>query len=196
MPTAKMSARASTSRPCAASGDRYENLPFTTPGSVSSTWLAALARPKSTSFTSPIFEMRMLGGEMSRWTMPSEPGLGIDHVMRVGQAFADLHHEVDGLGGAHTPALPFERLQDRLQVRAVDKLHDDEVSPVGDADVEDLDDVGMLQVKREPGLVEEHGEELFVLREVGQDAFDGDVFLEAFDRLGDSPIDFRHPAGI
>ena len=47
----------------------YEYFPFRTPDCVTVAWSAALAMPKSTTFTWPSNDTRMFCGEMSRWTM-------------------------------------------------------------------------------------------------------------------------------
>ena len=83
----------------------------------------------------------------------------------------------------------------RLEIHAVDELHDDEVGVVGVADVEDLDDVGVLEEQRQARLVQEHGDELRVLGQRGQDALDGDVLAEALQGLGDALEDLGHAAG-
>src|SRR5262249_22593142 len=123
-------------------------------------------------------------------------GVGIANVVRVGEALANLHHQVQRVRDAHPLALALERLDDGLQVRAVDVLHDDEVHALGNADVEHLDDVGVLQMQREPRLIQEHADELFVLGEVRKDALDGDVLLEPLQRFRDCAEHFGHAAGV
>ena len=63
------------------------------------------------------------------------------------------------------------------------------------ADVEDLNDVGVLEEQRQPRLVQEHGDELLVLGQRGQDALDGDVLAEPLQGLGDALEDLRHSTG-
>jgi hypothetical protein len=79
-------------------------------------------------------------------------------------------------------ALP-EGLRDRLEVRAVDELHHDEVGVVADADIEHLDAVGMREVRRQARLVQEHRNELLLLGQMRQDALDRDLLLEALQPL-------------
>ena len=69
----------------------------------------------------------------------------------------------------------------RAQVAAVDVLERDVVAAVDDAEVEDLRDVRVVQLDRELRLLDEHADELFVLRDVRQDALDRDEPLEALD---------------
>ena len=66
------------------------------PGSLFSSWLFALARPKSTIFTSPYFVMSTLGGDMSRWTMWSGDAVRVRELVGVREALADLEGDVDG----------------------------------------------------------------------------------------------------
>ena len=69
MPSEKTSERLSIGLPQACSGLMYRSLPRSAPLSVVEALLAALAMPKSVSFTSPSNEMRMFCGLMSRWTI-------------------------------------------------------------------------------------------------------------------------------
>jgi hypothetical protein len=48
------------------------------------------------------------------------------------------------VGGLEALVLLLEALDQGFEVAAVDKLHHQEVGGVGDADIEDLDDVGVL----------------------------------------------------
>ncbi len=124
-------------------------------------------------------------------------GLGIGKVVRILEALADLHDDVDGMRDRHALALLLHPLDERLQVAAVDVLHDDEVRRVGDADVEDADDVGVLQVHRQARLVEEHLDELLVLGEARQDALDRHRLADVSDgRFGDTTEHLRHASGV
>ncbi|CAN5782172.1 hypothetical protein BH11MYX3_BH11MYX3_31340 [soil metagenome] len=58
--------------PLAASGDKYPNLPFTTPGSLDSIALLTVASPKPPTFRSPVVDSRSVRGDMSRWMKPHE----------------------------------------------------------------------------------------------------------------------------
>ena len=75
-------------------------------------------------------------------------------------------------------------IEDAAQVPAVDVLEGDEVAVVDFAEVEDLGDVGVLQLHRDLRLVDEHRDELFVLRDARQDALERDDALEALDADG------------
>ena len=65
---------------------------------------------------------------------------------------------------------------------------------VGVADVEDLDDVRVVEARGEPRLVEEHLDELLVLREVRQHALDRDVLLEPLNADRFAEIHLGHAA--
>ena len=67
-------ARATCTRPCRA------------PGRTPTSGSAALAMPKSDSFTSPCAEQRMFEGETSRWMMASDAPFGVAAGVRVGEA--------------------------------------------------------------------------------------------------------------
>ena len=164
------------------------------PGSLFSSWLLAFASPKSTIFTSPYFVMSTLGGDMSRWTMWSGDAVRVGQLVGVREALADLEGDVDGgLDREVAPAL-LDVLDDRLEVRAVDELHDDEERVVADADVEDLDAVRVRELRREARLVEEHRDELLLRRQVRQDALDGDLLPEALEPFALGAEHFGHAA--
>ena len=74
------------------------------------------------------------------------------------------------------PAIAAEHV---TKVFAVHVLHRVEVRARELSDVVNLRDVRMLELRGEPRLVEEHRDELRVLREVRQDALDADELLEA-----------------
>src|SRR5262245_18137370 len=119
-------------------------------------------------------------------------GVGIQDVVRVPEPLGDLHDDVDDLADGQALADAAPPFEDRREVDALDVLHHDEIRLVGVADVEHLDDVGVLQVQRQPRLVEEHGHELLVLGQRGKDALDGDALPEALQGLGHALEDFGH----
>ncbi len=140
--------------------------------------------------------MRRFGGETSRWTMCEAISVVVGDLVRVAEAAAGLDADVDRFLHREATALLAEPLDDRLEVRPVDELHDDEVGVVRRADVEDGDDVRVVEAGAEAGLVEEHRDEVRVLREVRQDALDRDLLLEALDALGFALEHLRHAAGL
>ncbi len=76
----------------------------------------------------------------------------------------------------------------------MDVLHREEVVALLDADVEDLRDVRVMELGREPRFVEEHVHELRVVDELRHDPLDDHELLEALDALGAREEQLRHPA--
>ncbi len=91
-------------------------------------------------------------------------------------------------------ALGARAVQDRAQVLAVDELHRDEVVVADLAEVVDVDDVVVIELGGELGLVDEHRDEVGAVGEVRQDLLDGDRLLEALDALHARLPDLRHAA--
>ena len=85
-------------------------------------------------------------------------------------------------------------LHEEAQALALDPLHDDEEHAVLFAEVEDLGDVGVMDLGRELGFGEEHLLELVVVRERRQHRFDGDELLEAARALHPRCPDHGHSA--
>ena len=63
-------------------------------------------------------------------------------------------------------------LQDLPQIHALDELHRDEDRPLELAELVHGDDVRVVQLGGDPRLVEEHPDELVLLRQVGEDPLD------------------------
>ena len=87
-------------------------------------------------------------------------------------------------------------VEDAAQVTPVDVLESDVVATVDDAEIEDLRDVGVVELDGELGLLDEHADELFVLRDVRQDALDGDQTFEALDAERLRSEHLGHPADV
>ena len=60
----------------------------------------------------------------------------------------------------------------------------------------DVHDVGVVQLNADPRLVDEHRDELFVLRHRGEDLLDGEDALEPFDAEGLGDEDLGHAADV
>ena len=73
------------------------------------------------------------------------------------------------------------RAQHLAHVRAVHVLHREERRVGLGADVVDLDDVRVVERRRQPRLVEEHAQQLGIERVLRQDPLEHDQLLEAFD---------------
>jgi hypothetical protein len=139
---------------------------------------AALAIPKSISF-----EVDVATGLVAL-------------VVRVVEPLADLHDDEAGLRDRHRLALRARAIEDRAHVTSVDVLERDVIAVVDDTEVEDLSDVRVVQLDRDLRLVDEHADELLVLRDVGQDPLDRDQPLEALHAVGLGAKHFGHAANI
>ena len=84
--------------------------------------------------------------------------------------------------------------QDPIQIGSVDVLHRDVVGLADAPEVERLSDVAVRELHRDLRLVDEHLDELLVLREVRMDHLQGDVLLEPRDALGLREVDLGHSA--
>ncbi len=76
----------------------------------------------------------------------------------------------------------------------MEKLHREEHLAALFADRVDLDDVGVVKRRGDPGLVEEHPDEVLVMRELGQDSLEYDEALEAAHAFPAPEKNLRHPA--
>ena len=80
------------------------------------------------------------------------------------------------------------------QIATADKLHREVVRAVALADVVDLNHVGVVESRREAGLVKEHLHELGIVGVLGQDPFQRHELREALDRFGTREEQLRHAA--
>ena len=87
-----------------------------------------------------------------------------------------------------------EAILDLEQILAPDVLHGDEVRVVDAAELEDLADVGVVQLAADLRLIDEHLDEVGVLGHRRQDALDGEDLLEALDAEGLGLEDLGHAA--
>ena len=84
--------------------------------------------------------------------------------------------------------------QDATDVAPVDVLHRDEVLGADATELVDLDDVDVVEQRRELRLAHERLDEARVLREVRQQALQRDDALEAFDAALERAVNGRHAA--
>jgi hypothetical protein len=84
--------------------------------------------------------------------------------------------------------------QDLVEVGAVDELHHDVVGFADPPEIEGVGDVDVLQLHRDLRLVDEHLDELLVLREVRVDHLQRDELLEPRQPPGLGQVDLRHAA--
>ena len=77
-----------------------------------------------------------------------------------------------------------------------DVLHRDEVGVVVLPELVDVHDVGVVQLNADPRLVDEHRDELFVLRHRREDLLDREDALEALDAEGLGDEHLGHAADV
>jgi hypothetical protein len=181
IPVAKMSMRRSISFDTVCSGAMYANLPLSVPLLVSSTASppSAFAIPKSRIFTAPSYDSITFDGETSRWIMPSDLAVLGRELVRVGQRPAHLAPDVRHQLGPRRPHARPQRAHGFGQIVAAHVLHGHEVLVVHRAELENLDDIGVRQLGRDLGLVDEHLGERRIVRQVRQDALDDEGSLKA-----------------
>ena len=114
---------------------------------------------------------------------------------RVGvvQALGQLHHHPHALLGQKGLARLQRVLDDVLQVVALDVFHRDVVAAVLRIEIVNLNDIRVLQLRGDGRLVDEHLDEVLILREVRQDPLDHDGLLEALGAGRLRTEDLRHP---
>jgi hypothetical protein len=100
--------------------------------------------------------------------------LGVDGAMGMVEPERRTHRDpgrvLERQGDAPLPG----PVQQDADVDTVDVLEDHEGLVVGLAEVDDADDVGMLQARPQPGLVEEHADGVGVALELGEQALHDD----------------------
>jgi hypothetical protein len=99
--------------------------------------------------------------------------------VRVGQRPADAGGHVQAQRRRPDDRRPVGALEDALQIPSVDQLQRQEVAPAGDAQIQDLRDVAVLEAHRDVGLVQHHVAELGIGRIRRQDPLEDDELLEA-----------------
>ncbi len=121
--------------------------------------------------------------------------LGVAAAVRVVERRGHLGGDVDRQRNRQRNAQLAGRLLNRAQVAAVDVLHRDEVAAGLDLpEVVDVDDVRVVQLGRELGLVGEHRDELFVVGQVRKDLLDRDDLLESFHARSLGLVELGHAA--
>ena len=127
---------------------------------------------------------------LARWAMRE---------MRVMQRIGDLHRRVNGdLNRQPSLAsiLALHAIENGAQILAVDVLHRDEEVLVFPREIEDRHDIGVLELHRDLRLIDEHRDELLVLRDARQNALHRDESLEPFNAKGLGFENFGHPADV
>jgi hypothetical protein len=127
---------------------------------------------------------------------PERAAVLVVQLVGVRQTATCLGTHVDRLGQWKPQAAPVQAVLNFLEVRPFDELHDEEVGVLTRADVEDRDDVRVVEAGGQPRLIEEHVDEVLVLREVREHALDRDALLEALDASRFAQVDLGHAAGF
>ena len=102
-------------------------------------------------------------------------------VVRVVEALTQLHDDEARLRDRHRLADLAAPIEHAAEIAAMNVLERDVVAAVDDAKIEDLRDVRVVQLDGELGLLDEHADELFVLRNVRKDPLDGNQPFEPLD---------------
>ncbi len=100
-------------------------------------------------------------------------------LVRVMQRFAGGDEDRGRVGERHRRAELGGAGDQPRQVLAADVLHGEVVAAVVDAEVVDVDDVRMVELRRQARLVEEHVDEIGLRGEVRQNTFHREALLEA-----------------
>ena len=114
--------------------------------------------------------------------------------VRVGQRAADAGGDVQAERGRPDDARRVRALQDFLEIPAVDQLQRQEVAAAGDAQVQHLGDVAVLEAHRDVRLVEHHVAELRIGRIRRQDPLEDDRLLEPLGAVLDRQENLGHAA--
>ena len=118
----------------------------------------------------------------------------VARVVRVVQRLQHLHDDEHARCAAARARALRAGAQQPQRVEAVDELERDEVLAGDVAEVEDLDDLRVRQLRRQLGLVDEHRDERRVGGQVRKDPLDDDDLLEAVRRDDLRAEDLGHSA--
>ena len=110
------------------------------------------------------------------------------------QAFARLDDDLDGVFDGEGDFLRLGFEANLGEIAPSDVLHRDKVGLLNHAHIEDLDDMGMIELCSEAGFVEEHGDEAAFFGEVRLDLLDDKEFFKAFGASEMREPDFGHSA--
>ncbi len=112
--------------------------------------------------------------------------------MDVVQRLRDPEEDREGLAARERLPMTAGRLEQCCEGRASHVLHCEEVRPFLGPEIEDLSDVRMAQPGEEAGLVQEHRDELGVVRQLREDPLQDDRPLDPFDPPHPREVDLRH----
>ena len=161
----------------------YASLPLSCPARVVERRDAARATPKSVMRAMPSTPTRMFCGETSRWTSSSGWPSSSLQLVRGVEAGERVEHDAqhDARTGMALAAARRAREEARQRV-ALDVLHDQVVAAGRSSPTSRMGTTfGWWMPRGEARLVEEHLDELLLVREVRVQPLDGDEALEAAD---------------
>ena len=115
--------------------------------------------------------------------------------MRVREPAADLGDEGGGEPRRHASTLGAVGAQHAVEVAAVQVLHRDVVALTDLSELVHRDDVRVVQVHADLGLVDEQRDKAGIARVLGADALDDQALLEAGDPKGAREEHLGHAAG-
>ncbi len=113
--------------------------------------------------------------------------------MRVVQAFGDLLHGVGAQAERKGDLLLRRLLQQAQEIHSLDVLHGQEVGFAHGAEVEDLDDVGVIEAECDLGLVDEHRDELPRAGKRWVDLLDHQLLVQPLRNGGAREENLGHP---
>ena len=169
----------------------YASFPLRVPGTVAVTRVATFAMPKSVSRELPSMPIKMFCGETSRCTrFKRSPASSVERVRGV-QTLEDVDQDRH-----HQPRRPLARAgaEQHRKRRSLHVLHHHVVEAVFGAEIDDRYDVRVVQPRRDPCLVVEHGHEARVVRQVGVEHLDREQALKAGFPGAARQIDDAHAA--
>nr|MBK7066275.1 hypothetical protein [Deltaproteobacteria bacterium] len=122
------------------------------------------------------------------------PALLVEALVGVVKGAGELPQDVGG--DAERDLLPgaVGRREEQAQVGPVDVLHDEQERRAVGLEAVHLDEVGVVEPHRDPGLVHEHRAEVRVFRVVREDALDHQRLVDALRAAGAGEVDLRHAA--
>jgi hypothetical protein len=114
--------------------------------------------------------------------------------MRVVEALGNLLGDVGGEARLERPARGQAPLEERGEVCTLDQLHAEVELALLLAEIIDVDDVAVLEERRDLALFEEERLEHGALRQVRADDLEGDIALEAARAGGLGAVELAHAA--
>lgn len=116
--------------------------------------------------------------------------LSVSVIERRGESRHDQRRDRMGDGTVAMRTLP----QDARQTLSFNELHGEKIGSFDLAEIKNLHDVGMRELRSDLSLVDEHPDELRVVAERRDDAFERYELLESVDTPSPGKVDLAHPS--